>query len=169
MTHTLNNSMAGFVPECNISFNGGDLSSDTGAILPLDFINSNSLLQPYADLPFLDERQSCKGKNSNFSLMSQQVFKYLLGYSSQADQKVLAKDPVLCQYFQGISSQSSVSRLFSRVCEDTNNLVLRFINFYINETLHYQDLCTLYEGLMVMLSFENKYKSHWDKSLAQYF
>ncbi len=52
MTHTLNNSMAGFIPECNISFNGGDLSSDTGAILPLDFINSNLLLQPYADLPF---------------------------------------------------------------------------------------------------------------------
>ena len=23
MTHTLNNSMAGFIPECNISFNGG--------------------------------------------------------------------------------------------------------------------------------------------------
>ena len=48
MTHTLNNSMAGFIPECNISFNGGDLSSDTGAILPLDSINSNLLLQPYA-------------------------------------------------------------------------------------------------------------------------
>ena len=32
MTHTLNNSMAGFVLECNISFNGGNLSSDTGAI-----------------------------------------------------------------------------------------------------------------------------------------
>ncbi len=26
MTHTLNNSMAGFIPECNISFNGGNLS-----------------------------------------------------------------------------------------------------------------------------------------------
>ena len=53
--------------------------------------------------------------------MVQQVFKYLLGYSSQADQEVLTKDPILCQYFQGISSQSSVSRFFSRVCEDTNN------------------------------------------------
>lgn len=125
MTHTLNNSMAGFIPECNISFNGGDLSSDTGAILPLDFINSNSLLQPYADLPFSDERQSCKGRNSNFSLLTQQVFKYILGYSSQADQDVLAKDPILCQYFQGISSQSSVSRFFSRVCEDTNNAFWR--------------------------------------------
>ena len=125
MTHTLNNSMAGFIPECNISFNGGDLSSDTGAILPLDFINSNSLLQPYADLPFSDERQSCKGRNSNFSLLTQQVFKYILGYSSQADQDVLAKDPILCQYFQGISSQSSVSRFFSRVCQDTNNAFWR--------------------------------------------
>ena len=125
MTHTLNNSMAGFVPECNISFNGGNLSSDTGAILPLDFITSNSLLQPFADLPFSDERGSCHSRNSNFSLLTQQVFKYILGYSSQADQDVLAKDPILCQYFQGISSQSSVSRFFSRVCEDTNNAFWR--------------------------------------------
>ena len=57
MTHTLNNSMAGFIPECNISFNGGDLSSDTGAILPLDSINSNLLLQPYADLPFFGRKR----------------------------------------------------------------------------------------------------------------
>ena len=125
MTHTLNNSMAGFVPECNISFNGGNLSSDTGAILPLDFITSNSLLQPFADLPFSDERGSCHSRNPNFSLLTQQVFKYILGYSSQADQDVLAKDPILCQYFQGISSQSSVSRFFSRVCEDTNNAFWR--------------------------------------------
>ncbi len=134
MTHTLNNSMAGFIPECNISFNGGNLSSDTGAILPLDFITSNSLLQPFADLPFSDERQSCKGRNSNFSLMSQQIFKYLLGYSSQADQEVLAKDPILCQYFQGISSQSSVSRFFSRVCEDTNNA---FWQIFMNQACQF--------------------------------
>lgn len=57
--------------------------------------------------------------------MTQQVFKYILGYSSQADQDVLAKDPILCQYFQGISSQSSVSRFFSRVCQDTNNAFWR--------------------------------------------
>ena len=41
MTNTLIDSMTGFIPESNISFNGGNLSSDTGAILPLDFIHSN--------------------------------------------------------------------------------------------------------------------------------
>ncbi len=66
--------------------------------------------------------------------MSQQIFKYLLGYSSQADQEVLAKDPILCQYFQGISSQSSVSRFFSRVCEDTNNA---FWQIFMNQACQF--------------------------------
>ena len=56
MTNTLINSMTGFIPESNISFNGGILSSDTGAFLPLDFIHSNSLLNPYSSLPFSDGR-----------------------------------------------------------------------------------------------------------------
>ena len=121
MTNTLINSMTGFIPESNISFNGGNLSSDTGAILPLDFIHSNSLLNPYSSLPFSDGRGSCSERNSNSSLMAQQVFKYILGYFAQADQDVLAQDPILQRYFQGISSQSSVSRFFSRVSEATNN------------------------------------------------
>lgn len=121
MTNTLIDSMTGFIPESNISFNGGNLSSDTGAILPLDFIHSNSLLNPYSSLPFSDGRGSCSERNSNSSLMAQQVFKYILGYFTQADQDVLAQDPILQRYFQGISSQSSVSRFFSRVSEATNN------------------------------------------------
>ena len=107
MTDTMINSMAGFIPECNISFNGGNLSSDSGAILPLDFILSNSLLEPYSSLPFSDGRGSCSQRNSNFSLLAQQVFKYILGYFTQADQAVLAQDPVLSRYFNGISSLRS--------------------------------------------------------------
>lgn len=121
MTDTMINSMGGFIPECNISFNGGNLSSDSGAILPLDFILSNSLLEPYSSLPFSDDRGSCRKRNSNFSLLVQQVFKYILGYFTQADQTVLAQDPVLSRYFNGISSQSSVSRLFKRISSETIN------------------------------------------------
>lgn len=121
MTNTLNSSMAGFIPECNISVNGGNLSSDTGAILPLDFVLSNSLLEPYSGLPFSDGRRSCRSQNSNFSLMTQIVLRYLIGYSTQADQAVLMQDPILSRYFQGVSSQSSVSRLFKRISLETLN------------------------------------------------
>ncbi len=41
MTNTLDLSMADIIPEPNVSFNGGDLSSDTGAMLLLDFLSSN--------------------------------------------------------------------------------------------------------------------------------
>ncbi len=109
MTHTLNNSMAGFIPECNILLMEGIfLSEYPGAIL----LSSSSILIHFFSLirSSFSTRESCKGRNSNFSLMSQQIFKVSLGYSSQADQDYLAKDAILCQYFQGISSQSSVSR-----------------------------------------------------------
>lgn len=113
--------MTGFISECNISFNGGNLSSDTGALLPFDFIHSNSLLDPYSSLPFSDQRSSCSGRNSNFSLLKQQVFKYILGYSTQADQAVLKQDPILVRYFDGISSQSSISRFYRRISPETIN------------------------------------------------
>ncbi len=85
--------MVGFIPECYISFNGGNLSSDSGAILPLDFILSNSILEPYSSLPFSDDRGSCRKRNSTFSLLACQVFKYILDYFIQADQALLAKSP----------------------------------------------------------------------------
>ncbi len=106
MTDAMINCMAGFIPECNISFNGGNLSSDSGAILPLDFILSNSLLHPCSSLPFSDDRGSCSQRNSNFSLLAQQVFKYILGYFTQVDQAVLAQDPILSRYFKRISSET---------------------------------------------------------------
>lgn len=114
-------SISSFIPECNISFSGGDLSSDTGAILPLDFITSSQLLDPYENLPYLDSRSSFEPHNSNQSLLAQLVFRFIAGYFVQSDQKVLEEDPLLSRYFSRISSQSSVSRFFQRVTEDTNN------------------------------------------------
>ncbi len=121
MTNTLNNSMTFLVSESKISFDGGDLSSDTGAMPLLDFIEANSLLMPYSNLPYSDERKTCLDKNSNFSLLKQQAIKYLLGYSTQADQAVLEKDPIISRYLKGISSQSSISRLFKRISTATLN------------------------------------------------
>ena len=117
--------MTFLVSESKISFDGGDLSSDTGAMLLLDFIEANSLFIPYSNLPYSDERNTYLDKNSNFSLLQQQAIKHLLGYSTQADQDVLEKDPIifrhLKRYLNGISSQSSISRLFKRISTDTLN------------------------------------------------
>lgn len=122
---TTHNIMADFIPEHNITFNGGDLSSDTGAVLALDFIFKNDLFAPYRDLPFVDERRYFKTSNSNGSLLEQVTSRFLLGYNIQADQQVLREDPILHQYFQNPSSASSVSRFFDRACEDTSNAFAR--------------------------------------------
>lgn len=113
--------MADFIPKRNISFNGGNLSSDTGAILPLDFIFNNELFSPYKDLPFDDARSYIKPSNSNFNLLKQCVCRFLLGYPIQADQQIFFDDPILQKYFPQPSSQASVSRFYGRAVEDTSN------------------------------------------------
>lgn len=92
------------ISERNISFSGRNLSSDTGAMLPLDFIQCNHLLDPYKTLSYSDKRSSYAPHNSSHSLLTQLVFRFLCGYFPQADQEVLRKDPLLSRYFAGVSS-----------------------------------------------------------------
>lgn len=128
---TTQNIMADFVSQRNISFNGGDLSSDTGSILPLDFIFKNKLLDPYQDLTFNDTRTFCKPCNSNFSLLIQCTVRSLLGFDIQADQQILSEDPILRQYFPEVSSQSAVSRFYNRADEKTSNA---FAEVFMNQS-----------------------------------
>ena len=69
MTNTIY-SMTSFIPECNISFNGGDITSDSGAMISLDFIQTNHLLDPYQNLAYQEERSSWSPHNSNFSIFT---------------------------------------------------------------------------------------------------
>lgn len=124
------------ISERHISFSGRNLSSDTGAMLPLDFIQCNHLLDPYRNLSYSDNRSSYASHNSSHSLLTQLVFRYLCGYFPQADQEVLRKDPLLCRYFTGVSSQSSVSRFFSRITEETNN---RFWKLFLDQACGFVD------------------------------
>lgn len=107
------------ISESNISFTAGSLSSDTGVMLPLDFIIRNHLLDPVQALPFHDERVSFKEHNSNTALVTQILFRTIAGYHHQSDQSVLREDPVFQTYFPSVASQSSISRLFRRVRMDT--------------------------------------------------
>lgn len=70
---TTSNSMLASISNINISFDGGDLTSDTGALLPLNFIASNNLLDPFTGLPYDDPRSRYSDHNSNDSLLFQIV------------------------------------------------------------------------------------------------
>lgn len=120
MMNTIN-SMTNFINECNISFSSGNLSSDTELLLLLDFLNNSSFLSPYESLPYADSRSKIHTYNSNHSIFTQQVIRFLTGFNAQADQSILKNDSLLSRYFSQFSSQSSVSRFFSRISEKMLN------------------------------------------------
>ena len=101
----------------NINFNGGNLSSDGGAILLLHFLNKLKIMDKFRHIPFYDLR--AVPIYSNSEILSQLVSRTLLGYFNQDDQKVLLEDPLLSKYFSPCS-QPTVSRFFNRVVNQTN-------------------------------------------------
>lgn len=100
-----------------INFNGGNLSSDGGAILLLQFLHNIKLADRLSMIPFNDNRN--QPVYSNTDILYQMISRVLLGYFNQADQKVLNEDPLLSKYFTACS-QPTVSRFFDRVTDHTN-------------------------------------------------
>ena len=100
-----------------INFNGGNLSSDGGSILLLQFLHNTSLSDKLSDIPFNDNRK--RPVYSNADILYQLISRVLLGYFRQDDQKVLNEDPLLSKYFAACS-QPTVSRFFDRVTSHTN-------------------------------------------------
>ena len=101
----------------NINFNGGNLSSDGGAILLLQYLHQIHLRDKLSKIPFNDQRQL--PVFSNIDILSQLIGKNLLGYFNQSDQSVLNDDPLLSRYFSACS-QPTISRFFDRVVNETN-------------------------------------------------
>lgn len=101
----------------NINFNGGNLSSDGGAILLLQFLNQIGFDELIKSIPYCDSRKF--RIHSNTSILLQLIYKKLLGYFSQKDQSVLKDDPLLSK-FSFACSQPTVSRFFDRVSNVTN-------------------------------------------------
>ena len=94
------------------------------------------MLAPYQDLSYQDSRRYCKKANENFGTFNQVLIRYLLGYFSQEEQTVFQTDPLLKEYISSYSSQSSVSRLYKRVNQETNNL---FWQAQMNQTCSFID------------------------------
>ena len=101
----------------NINFDGGNLSSDGGAILLLQYLHQIHLRDKLSKIPFNDQRQL--PVFSNIDILSQLIGKNLLGYFNQSDQSVLNDDPLLSRYFSACS-QPTISRFFDRVVNETN-------------------------------------------------
>ena len=99
-----------------IDFNGGNLSSDGGAILMMEYLEHIELIEQLRGIPFNDSR--FLPVYSNTAIMFQCICRTLLGYHNQADQKVLLEDPLLCQYVDACS-QPTISRFFDRITDSS--------------------------------------------------
>lgn len=118
----------------NINFNGGNLSSDGGAILLLNYLGKIHFEDKLGQIHFNDNRHLPVYSNSD--ILYQLTCRTLLGYFNQSDQNVLNEDPLLSKYFTACS-QPTVSRFFDRVADQTNvefkELLTRMACNYINK------------------------------------
>lgn len=156
------NSMDFSIPESNISFTGRRLSSDSGAILPLEFIRNNNLLDPLAQLPFDDDRHFFKNHNANFSLMEQYIFRLICGLPRQEDQHALARDPLLSRFFKQISSPASFCRLFDRVSDETTGALSQALTSLACRFVH------LFNSLVVLDIDSTKTDTYGQQQFAAY-
>ena len=121
----------------NINFSGGNLSSDGGAILLLEFLKKMNITDTFARIPFNDFRAAPIYSNSD--IISQLVSRTLLGYFNQDDQTVLLEDSLLSKYFAPCS-QPTVSRFFDRVANQTNVVfreqLIEMACKYVNKNVH---------------------------------
>lgn len=106
------------------NFNGGNISSDGGALLFHEFFIKTSMMNSLSKIPFLENRNS--PVHSNHAILTQLIDRCLLGYHKQKHQSVLRNDPLLS--LGGVAaSQPTVSRFFQRVQEDTIVEMNRFM------------------------------------------
>ncbi|WP_279155535.1 IS1380 family transposase [Thomasclavelia cocleata] len=124
------------LPFCNINFNGGNLSSDGGAILLLSFLNKFSHFDFIKNLSFHDLRKN--PEFSNTSIFKQLIIRNILGYFNQDHQKVLLQDPLLSHYTEACS-QPTVSRFYDRLTNQVNmdfkSHLVKLACDYINQNI----------------------------------
>ncbi|MEB7772168.1 IS1380 family transposase [Kurthia gibsonii] len=99
-----------------LSYDGGDLSSDTGQLLFREFderIGFSRTIAKHLDLQ--DERTYCI--HTNDSLIQQKIYQLLAGYHEDDAADHLTHDPVFTHVLDksAVASQPSLSRLFKRI------------------------------------------------------
>lgn len=127
--------LSNFAAVDNYNFSGGNITSDSGALLFACFIDSLSLHDAFRSLPFDDGRKN--PVHSYSDILLGQIFKFMLGYFRQADQSILRHDPFL---LSAAPSQPTVSRFFSCACASLNaglhHLLQTCALSYLNKQAH---------------------------------
>ena len=114
------------IPDYDLEFNsnikgdweGGDLTSDGGAMLIRDFLDQLKFPQMAEELFFIPS-DDVQREHTNAKMFIQFVFLTILGYHNQKNADELRKDPAISSYFneEGLASQSSESRFVNRLDE----------------------------------------------------
>lgn len=127
--------LSNFAAVDNYNFSGGNITSDSGALLFARFIDSLSLRDAFRSLPFDDARKN--PVHSYSDILLGQLFKFMLGYFRQADQSVLRLDPFL---LSAAPSQPTVSRFFSCASASLNAALHQLLHInalsYLNRQEH---------------------------------
>lgn len=127
--------LSNFAAVDNYNFSGGNITSDSGALLFARFIDSLSLRDAFRSLPFDDARKN--PVHSYSDILLGQIFKFMLGYFRQADQSVLRLDPFL---LSAAPSQPTVSRFFSCASASLNAALHQLLHInalsYLNRQEH---------------------------------
>lgn len=127
--------LSNFAAVDNYNFSGGNITSDSGALLFARFIDSLSLRDAFHSLPFDDARKN--PVHSYSDILLGQIFKFMLGYFRQADQSVLRLDPFL---LSAAPSQPTVSRFFSCASASLNAALHQLLHInalsYLNRQEH---------------------------------
>ena len=127
--------LSNFAAVDNYNFSGGNITSDSGALLFARFIHSLSLHDAFCSLPFDDDRKN--PVHSYSDILLGQIFKFMLGYFRQADQSVLRQDPFL---LSDAPSQPTVSRFFSCASASLNAALHQLLHTcalsYLNKQEH---------------------------------
>lgn len=120
-----------FNNKISLSFDGGNISSDSGLILVKEFLSKikfNELLQ---EVSFVDDRKFFKHDNSK--ILTELIFMIIAGYDSDSNADLLSKDPIFTSILDnGMASQPSIARFFDRCNEDTVNS-LKDLNYRLIE------------------------------------
>lgn len=116
MMTTLPQNPLQFNRSIRLSYDGGDLSSDTGQLLFREFDEKIGFSRTIAKhLDVQDERTYCI--HTNESLIQQKIYQLLAGYHEDDAADYLTHDPVLTRILDkpAVASQPSLSRLFKRI------------------------------------------------------
>ena len=103
-----------------VSHDGGRLSSDSGLVLIDELMDAFQFTQLSEDIvTFNDSRKYWT--HTNHKILKQLILQIIGGYNTDSAANILQHDPVLQTFSadEPLASQSSISRLYDRVVEET--------------------------------------------------